>query len=157
MIIATWRPSARAAPEAIQELGLELQLIFNKDAVMILPSGTNKMTGLSAALAEMGVSRHDVVGVGDAENDHAFLSCCEFSVAVANAIAALKDKADWVTEGARGDGVGELIAALLKDDLASLDAHSSRRRIALGTVGCGAISMPPRGNIVLEAALVSGR
>lgn len=149
VIVATWRPSAQAALEAIQDLGLELQLIFNKDAVMILPSGTNKMTGLSAALEEMGISRHNVVGVGDAENDHAFLSCCEFSVAVANAIPALKDKADWVTEGARGDGVIELIEALLKDDLPSLDSHTSRRRIPLGTVDSRGISLPARGNIVL--------
>jgi HAD superfamily hydrolase (TIGR01484 family) len=74
-IVAMWRPHEREAIEAIQELGLELQLIFNKDAVMILPSGVNKMTGLVAALKEMKISRHSVVAVGDAENDHAFLGC----------------------------------------------------------------------------------
>ena len=48
-------------------------MIFNKGAVMILPSGVNKATGLAAALEELGLSPHNVVGVGDAENDHAFL------------------------------------------------------------------------------------
>ena len=38
---------------------------------MVLPSGVNKATGLSAALVELGLSRHNVVAVGDAENDHA--------------------------------------------------------------------------------------
>jgi HAD superfamily hydrolase (TIGR01484 family) len=126
VIVATGRPFAQAALEVIQDLGLELQLIFNKNAVMILPSATNKMTGLSAALAEMRISWHNVVGVGDAENDDVFLSCCGFSVAVANAIPALKDKADWVTEGACGNGVIELIEALLKDDFARLDSLAGR-------------------------------
>ena len=40
---------------------------------MVLPAGVNKATGLAAALAELGLSPHNVVGVGDAENDHAFL------------------------------------------------------------------------------------
>lgn len=86
VIIAAWRPCESATIEAIRESGLELQIVFNKDAVMILPSGTNKMTGLSAALDDLKLSRHNIVGVGDAENDHAFLGCCECSVAVANAI-----------------------------------------------------------------------
>ena len=60
--------------EAIRDLGLELQVIFNKGAVMVLPSGVNKATGLDAALDELGLSPHNVVGVGDAENDHAFLA-----------------------------------------------------------------------------------
>ena len=95
--------------ETIRELGLELQITFNKGAVMILPPGVNKATGLAAALAELGLSRHNVVGVGDAENDHAFLSVCGCAVAVANALPAVKDEADLVTAGARGDGVVELV------------------------------------------------
>ena len=63
--------------ETIRELGLELQVIFNKGAVMVLPTGVNKATGLAAALDELGLSPHNVVGVGDAENDHAFLALCE--------------------------------------------------------------------------------
>jgi HAD superfamily hydrolase (TIGR01484 family) len=101
VIIGTWHPYERHAIEAIRESGLELQIIFNKDAVMILPSGVNKMTGLSAALRELKLSRHNVIGIGDAENDHAFLENCECSVAVANSIPALKDRADFVTVGAR--------------------------------------------------------
>ena len=60
---------------------------------MILPSGVNKATGLAAALKDLGLSAHEVVGVGDAENDHAFLSFCECAVAVANALPAVKARA----------------------------------------------------------------
>jgi hypothetical protein len=46
---------------------------------------------LSAVLSHLGLSPHNVVGVGDMENDHAFLRLCECSVAVANALPMLKE------------------------------------------------------------------
>jgi hydroxymethylpyrimidine pyrophosphatase-like HAD family hydrolase len=76
VIIATWHPYETQVMEAIRDSGLELQIIFNKEAVMILPSGVNKMTGLCAALEELKLSRHNLAGIGDAENDHAFLESC---------------------------------------------------------------------------------
>lgn len=83
---------------------------------MILPSGVNKATGLAAALKELGLSPHNVVGIGDAENDHAFMRACGLSVAVANALPAVKDTADLVTKGERGEGVKELARKLIKQD-----------------------------------------
>ncbi len=79
VIVATWEPYEKTVLEAIRQLGLELQVVFNKGAVMVLPSGVNKATGLKVALEEIGISPHNVVGVGDAENDHAFLQLCECS------------------------------------------------------------------------------
>ena len=86
---------------------------------MVLPSGVNKATGLRAALDEMNVSAHNSVGVGDAENDHAFLSICECSAAVANALPAVKEKVDIVLEQDHGAGVRQLIDEMLADDLAN--------------------------------------
>src|SRR5256885_16399062 len=88
---------------------------------MILPSGVNKATGLTAALQELGLSAHSVVGVGDAENDHAFLALCECSVAVENALDTLKQRVDWVTKQGHGDGTTELIQALIATDLEHLE------------------------------------
>src|SRR5215470_7595063 len=62
-IVATWEPHETAVLKAIHDLGLELQVIFNKGAVMVLPSGVNKATGLKAALRDLGLSPHNVVGV----------------------------------------------------------------------------------------------
>src|SRR4029079_6900261 len=45
VIVATWEPHETAVLEAIRDFGLELQVIFNKGAVMVLPSGINKATG----------------------------------------------------------------------------------------------------------------
>jgi len=132
-IVATWRPHEMAVLETIRGLGLELQVIFNKDAVMILPAGVNKATGLKAALKRMNFSPHEVVGVGDAENDHAFLNLCEFSVAVSNALPAIKERADLVTTGDHGDGVAELIGHMVKNDLADFEGTLERRQLKLGT------------------------
>ena len=158
VIVATWHPHETAVLESIRDLGLDLQVIFNKDAVMILPAGVNKMTGLSHALDEMKLSRHNVVGVGDAENDQAFLGCCECSVAVANAIPSVKERADWVTEQAQGGGVAELIDRLLADDLSSLNFQLQRHGILLGHAGEEEVFIEPHGtNILLCGQSGSGK
>jgi hydroxymethylpyrimidine pyrophosphatase-like HAD family hydrolase len=123
-VIATIEPYEVIVLEEIKRLGLELQVIFNKGSVMVLPTGVNKATGLEALLKEAGISADEVVGVGDAENDHAFLECCGVGVAVANALPMLKERADFVTQGARGDGVAELIDMILSNDLADIRLHS---------------------------------
>ena len=120
-IVATWHPHETTVLEVIRNLGLERQVVFNKDAVMVLPSGINKASGLSAALSELGLSPHNTVGIGDAENDHSLLNFCECGVAVANALPMLKERADFVTQGARGAGVIELIDQLIASDLEELD------------------------------------
>jgi energy-coupling factor transporter ATP-binding protein EcfA2 len=149
-IVATWRPHENSVLNAIQALGLELQVIFNKDAVMVLPSGINKATGLSAALARLCISRHNCVAIGDAENDHAFLSHCEFGAAVENALPALKERADWVTPSDHGAGVTELIEQLIDNDLQSLSARTSRNNILLGKVDTGkTVEIPSQGTSLM--------
>ena len=130
-IIATREPHDILAMELIKELRLELQVIFNKGAVMILPTGINKATGLAAALKEMKIMPHNMVGVGDAENDHAFLRLCALGVAVANALPTLKEQADFVTEGARGEGVTELIDRIIATDLTDLPLPNEPARASV--------------------------
>jgi len=127
VIIATLEPHHTAVLETIRELGLEWQVIFNKGAVMCLPPGVNKATGLAAALADLKLSAGEVVGVGDAENDHAFLSVCGCSVAVANALPAVKATADIVTRCEAGAGVAELIDGWLDDPGRAFGALAHRR------------------------------
>ncbi len=115
-IVATQHPHETTALEAIRDLGLELHVVFNKGSVMILPSTVNKMSGLKVALKSLQISERDTVGIGDAENDHAFLKYCGFSVAVANALPSLKETADMTTQAEDGAGVVELIAMMLDDD-----------------------------------------
>jgi hydroxymethylpyrimidine pyrophosphatase-like HAD family hydrolase len=132
VIVATRVPYETVVVEEIRHLGLELQIIFNKGAVMVLPSGVNKGTGVRTALAELGLSPHNCVAVGDAENDHVFLSEVELGAAVANALPGLKDRADVVLRGAAEEGVIELVEAILRDDLKWLAAHSMRHAVEAG-------------------------
>jgi hypothetical protein len=151
-IVATWVPNETTVLQVIRDLGLEMQVIFNKGAVMVLPSGVNKATGLQSALDDLGLSPHNVVGIGDAENDHAFLRLCECAVAVANALPTVKDDADWVTPGARGDGVCELIDRLVESDLRELSPRLRRHDIPLGTTEDGEeVRVPVQGARLLIA------
>jgi HAD superfamily hydrolase (TIGR01484 family) len=151
-VVATWRPHEVVVLQTIQELGLELHVIFNKDAVMVLPSGVNKTTGFKVALEEMRLSHHNVVGIGDAENDHAFLTHCGFAAAVANALPMLKQRADLVTEGHHGAGVVELIDRIIATDLSEFEPGLSRHHILLGWREDGAeVRVRPYGESILIA------
>jgi hydroxymethylpyrimidine pyrophosphatase-like HAD family hydrolase len=103
-IVATVEPYQHQVLAAIHDLGLEWHVIFNKGSVMALPSDVTKATGLAPALAALRVPPDRTVGVGDAENDHAFLRMCGLAVAVDNALPAVKTIADVVTTEARGAG-----------------------------------------------------
>jgi len=125
VFVATEQPNERVVLAVIGELGLDLQVILNKGAVMVLPASVNKATGLRAALDELGLSPQAVVGIGDAENDQAFLAMCGWGVAVANALDSVKAQADHVTSGEDGAGVREVIDSLISDDLRSVGATAS--------------------------------
>jgi hydroxymethylpyrimidine pyrophosphatase-like HAD family hydrolase len=159
VIVATWEPHDSTVLAAIRDLGFELHVIFNKGAVMVLPSGINKATGLRTALADLCLSPHNCVGIGDAENDHAFLSLCECAVAVSNALPSLKERSDWVTRRDHGAGVVELIERMLDDDLRSLAPHLRRHDILLGQGGPDdRILLPPAGvRLLLAGASASGK
>ena len=126
VVVATVEPNEKLALDVIRELGLELEIIFNKGSVMILPPSVNKATGLKAALEELGISAEHVVSVGDAENDHALLAMSGCGVAVGNALDSLKAEANYVTNGRASDGVREIIDALIADDLRSVARQVNR-------------------------------
>jgi HAD superfamily hydrolase (TIGR01484 family) len=152
VIVATWEPHEVAALEAIREMGLDLQVIFNKGAVMILPQGITKATGMLVALRELGLSHHNAVGIGDAENDHAFLTRCECAVAVSNALQSVKERVDLVTTGDHGRGVEELADRLLATDLAEMDIRLQRHYLLLGRAQDAAeVKIPPYESRVLIA------
>ena len=124
VIVATWQPHEHVVLDVIKEQGLELEVIFNKGAVMVLPSGVNKASGLARALDRLGVPAGETVAVGDGENDCSLLDACGYGVAVANAVHSLKERADFVMVHQRGAGVEELIEQILATDLR--DASTAR-------------------------------
>lgn len=135
VVVATREPHDPEVLRAVRDLGLDLQLVFNKGAVMVLPPGVTKASGLAAAVSALGLTMHDLVAVGDAENDLPMLLASECAVAVANALPTVKGMAHLVTRGARGDGVQELVDRLLADDLAGLGRGAVRPFDAAGLDG----------------------
>src|SRR5690606_34487869 len=132
VIVATWLPHHTAVMQAIQEQGLELQVIFNRSAVMVLPSGVTKATGMDFALRKLGRSRHEVVGVGDSENDHSFLERSECAATVANAIPSIRQSAAIVTQKANGEGLAELIDELIATDLSRIQGRLPQNLVTIG-------------------------
>ena len=158
-IVATWQPNEKVVLEAIRDLGLELHVVFNKGAVMVLPARTNKASGVEEALRELRLSAHNLVAVGDAENDHALLEMAECGVAVANAVPMLKAKADIVTRGDHGAGVEELVARLIESDLSEVVGQDEEQQLTLGTRSGGTpVTLPVYGtNVMISGTSGSGK
>ena len=158
-IVATRVPYETVILDIIRDLGLELRIIFNKGAVMVLSDGINKATGLTAALKQLELSPHNIAAIGDGENDHAMLTYSEYAVAVENAVPMLKETADRTTVGDHGHGVIELINELVENDLAVADRSVARHRIALGTQENGGdiTFHPARQNLLLAGTSGSGK
>ena len=131
-IVATWEPHEKAVLETIRELALELHIVFNKGAVMVLPGNVNKAWGLKRAIKPLRLSMHNVVGIGDAENDQAFLSACGCAAAVENALPSVKARADFVVPD-HGAGVIELARLLTESDLRVSGLKVPRVQPVLGT------------------------
>jgi len=159
VIVATWIPHQNAVLQAIQETGLELLIVFNKNALMVLPTGVNKATGLNVALRRFGLSFHEAVGIGDGENDQSFLDRCECSVAVANAVPSILNRVDLITKREAGGGLAELVNELIADDLVRMQGHLLRNFIPIGSLKGGEeIKVPPYGiNILIAGPSGSGK
>ncbi|MBL8269715.1 HAD family hydrolase, partial [Steroidobacter sp.] len=130
-IISTSATHLDSAREALRKLQLHLdyEVVTNDEALLILPPGIDKASGVNAALRELGVSRHNLVAIGNAENDLPLLASAEHAVVVNNAAESIKQAADRVTEGSFCDGFLELARDLIATDLA---ASVPRRRVILG-------------------------
>ncbi len=141
VLIACAGADEPAALDCVRGLGLDCQLVRNRNELMILPAGVTKGSGLLEALGDLGLSRHNTIGVGDAENDHSLLDVCEIGVAVANAVDAIRAHADVTLALPDGQGV----AALLRGPLLAGRAHVHPRRwqITVGVDEAGeAVTLP---------------
>ncbi|QFS90196.1 Sugar phosphatase YidA [Mycobacterium sp. THAF192] len=109
VLIATLSEHAAGVAEAVGVLGLDCQLIRNRQALMVLPAGVTKGTGLLSVLSHMNRSPHNVVAIGDAENDLSMMAVAELGVAVGNAVASVKSHADTTTDEPDGEGLARLL------------------------------------------------
>lgn len=151
-VIEAEASAASEALAAIRQLEQPLSLLFNRGRMMILPQAVSKATGLATALDALRLSSHNVLAIGDAENDHELLRSAEIGVAVQWGSAALKAMADEILPGNGPPAVATFI-----DELAARSAQGRglrivhpRRRVALGTAADGgSVSLAVTGRNVL--------
>lgn len=136
-IAATHVPHDEAILAVLRELGGGASVEYNRGAVMVLPPGATKGTGLQYALHELGYSLHNVVACGDAENDRSLFEVAELAVAVGNAAPDIQALADVVLDRANGTGVRTLITNLLNRQLPTHRLRAERC-LVLGQQGDGA-------------------
>lgn len=114
-IIASDTSQAAKIARVLDETGAGYRMIFNKNSLMLLPAGVDKATGLRAAARALGLALAEIAGVGDAENDEAFLSECGLFAVVANALPELRERATFAARSGWGAGATELIDWILQD------------------------------------------
>lgn len=146
-----------AVEQTLAEWEGAYQITRNRGALMVLPSGVTKGSGVAAGLDELGVSPHSTIAVGDAENDDSLLAVCEVGMAVGDAVASLKAQADRTLPQA--DGVG--VRGLLESDLVlGTDRFPpSRWRIPLGRAVDGkAVDLPgSQLNLLVTGGTLAGK
>lgn len=131
-IFATREPHDKEILKVLKETGGGATVEYNRGAVMVLPPGATKGTGLRYALQELGYSPRNVLACGDAENDRSLFEMSEMAVAVPNSSPDIQRLADAVLERPDGAGVEDLIEGLLKGRLPARRVRPERR-IFLGT------------------------
>ena len=86
---------------------------------MLLPAGVSKGSGVQQALRVLGLSPHDVLALGDAENDMPLFDACGFSGCPGDSLPAVLERVDWVFPGVHGAGIAAAITEqILPDRLA---------------------------------------
>ena len=83
----------------------------------LMPRGVNKGTGVAELAAALGIEAHEVMCVGDNENDVDMFAFAGESFAMANASEAVKAKAKHVTLSVDEGGVGAAIEMVLDQGL----------------------------------------
>jgi hydroxymethylpyrimidine pyrophosphatase-like HAD family hydrolase len=109
VLVAVDGEHAATVLKVIGELGLDCQIVRNRDSLMVLPAGVTKGTGLRVVLSELNLSAHNTIAVGDAENDLSLFGIAEVGAAVVNAVPSVREHADLVLDAEDGDGVASLL------------------------------------------------
>ncbi len=68
-----------------------------------------KAHGIEIIMKHLNVLREDVIGVGDSYNDFSLLMASGLKVAMGNALADLKEIADYIAPSVANDGVADVI------------------------------------------------
>lgn len=132
-IASTWTDHEAMVWQLLAETGNDVVIVHNKGALMILPPGTSKGTGLVRLLELCGFSPRNVACFGDGENDLALFQVCEVGIAVADAVPSLLSVADFVAAKPGPAGVQHTLETYWQNDAPLTIPTRPDRSILLGT------------------------
>ena len=157
VIVGTWEQHANKLLELIRRFGVDGQLVFNRAALMMLPSGVNKAIGVQRVLDELSRSARNMIAFGDAENDIPLLLEAEVGVAARGAVPAVLSVADDSVSQPGGAGVALYIRKIIERD--GIVPSPQRRAVTLGKTTEGAeVTLPNSGtNVVVSGDPRSGK
>jgi len=157
VILGTQEEHASQLLNLIRRFELDRQLIFNREALMLLPSGINKATGIRSALDTMGRSEHNMVAFGDAENDIPMLVSAAVGVAAQDSVSSVLALADDRVPQPGGTGVASYICSML--DRGGILPTPARQTINLGISSDGTSALIPTSgvNVVVSGDPRSGK
>ncbi|OGG08764.1 hypothetical protein A2154_03785 [Candidatus Gottesmanbacteria bacterium RBG_16_43_7] len=72
-----------------------------------------KSHGVRRLQKMLGVSKTETIGIGDGNNDRQLLLTCGLKVAMGNAVAEVKEIADYVAPGVKDDGVAHTLTKFI--------------------------------------------
>jgi hydroxymethylpyrimidine pyrophosphatase-like HAD family hydrolase len=159
VVVDTARTNEPGVREALEATGVALDLVYNRAFLMLLPHGVSKGTGVRHVIRDLGLSFHDVLGIGDAENDAELFDACGYTACPADAVPALKARADWVFPGANGAGVAQAITGqILNGTLQVADSPRHQVQIGWAVETCEPVKISARGvNVLVHGDPLSGK
>lgn len=159
VIVATGHSYEAQVRRLMAEAGVELDLVRGRAALRLLPRGVSKGSGVRQALRRLGLSFHDVLAVGDAEDDLELLEACGFTACPGNAVAEVRQVADWVFAGDGAEAVRRALDGPILDGTLP-PPRSGRERITLGWARTTTepVTIPAHGvNLLVHGDSLSGK
>ncbi|HEU4368697.1 MAG TPA: HAD-IIB family hydrolase [Methylomirabilota bacterium] len=159
VIVGTGHSYEAEVRAVLAAAGVDLRLVRNRAALMLLPAGVSKGSGVRRAMQRLGVSFHDVLAIGDAENDVDLFAACGYAACPGSAVAEVAAVADWVFPGDDGAAVVRAIEGPILGG-ALPPARTARERIELGWAGATSerVTIPARGvNVLVHGDSLSGK
>lgn len=77
--------------------------------ILVTHAYATKQHGILEVARILGISTHEIIGVGDGYNDFPLLMACGLKIAMGNAVEDLKEIADYVAPPVEEDGVAHVI------------------------------------------------
>ena len=102
------------AREVVREEGLDVTLSDSLYAFHINSAGTSKGAGLAHVMKMRSIPKEDVIAIGDSETDVPMFDVAGTSVALGNAPASVRSRADIAVGQKAGDGVIEALGMLFQ-------------------------------------------